>query len=80
MFLERSRRGPDLFLAWKVRLFFVGAALLLAGIVLDRRELALPAIVVLAAAFALRFVGPREEPPDEGEAEDGDDAQEGEAG
>lgn len=55
-----SRPGvgrEDPFLDWKVRIFFSGAALLLAGILFDRPVLALAAAVVLAAGVALAALG-----------------------
>lgn len=46
-----GRRDP--FLDWKVRIFFSGAAILLAGILFGRPVLALVAAGVLAAGVAL---------------------------
>lgn len=43
----------DPFLDWKVRIFFSGAAVLVAGILFDRPVLALVAAGVLAAGVAL---------------------------
>lgn len=76
MFLDRRpRSGGDPFLDWKVRLFFVGAALFGAAIFLDRPVFALAAGAVLLVAFALRFFAPREEEPEyaEEEEESGDE-------
>lgn len=71
MFLDRRpRRGEDPFLDWKVRLFFVGAALFGAAVFLDRPAFAIGAGVVLVVAFALRFLAPREEEPEYAEEED----------
>jgi hypothetical protein len=47
----------DPFLDWKVRIFFSGAALLLAGILFDRPVLALVAAVLLAGGVALAALG-----------------------
>jgi hypothetical protein len=52
--MDRRRDGSeDPFLDWKVRIFFVGAALLLAGILFDRPVLALVAAGVLAVGVVL---------------------------
>jgi hypothetical protein len=52
-------------LAWRVRLFAVGAGLGVGGIALENRWLIWAAILVLGGGFALRFlgesVGPRRE-------------------
>jgi hypothetical protein len=45
--------SEDPFLDWKVRIFFAGAAVLVAGILFDRPVLALVAAGVLAAGVAL---------------------------
>ncbi|HEX2080085.1 MAG TPA: hypothetical protein VHG08_20460 [Longimicrobium sp.] len=52
----RRREQPDPFLDWKVGIFFAGAALLMAGIVLQLNVLALVAAVVLAAGLVLTAV------------------------
>ena len=52
--LDRSRRAGR-FLAWKVRVFSVGAVLALAGIYLDDRRLTGAAIIILAGGALLRF-------------------------
>jgi hypothetical protein len=54
--MDRSRRGEDPFLDWKVRIFFAGAALLAAAVVLGRDVLALAAAAVLAAGVVLTLV------------------------
>lgn len=55
--IDRTRRGgPDPFLDWKVRIFFVGAALLVAGIFLRRDVLALAAAGVLGVGVVLILV------------------------
>jgi hypothetical protein len=52
--IDRSRRDePDPFLDWKVRIFFAGAALLAAGVFLQRDVLALIAAAVLGAGAVL---------------------------
>ena len=61
MFLDRSRRAePGRFLHLKVGLFFVGAAVLLAGMVTERDVVVAVAIAILAAGFLLRFLERRE--------------------
>jgi hypothetical protein len=70
MFLRRDRRGPDRFLDLRVKLFFAGAALLVAGMALERRILVGVAAAVLVAAFILGLVGrfgggPGDPPPGE---------------
>jgi small-conductance mechanosensitive channel len=52
--IDRHRDAArDPFLDWKVRIFFVGAALLLASIFFDRPVLALAAAGVLGAGIVL---------------------------
>ncbi len=53
---RRRREQPDPFLDWKVRIFFAGAAVLMAGIFLQLDVLALVAIIVLAAGLLLALV------------------------
>jgi hypothetical protein len=63
----RASRRRDLsthHLAWRVRLFGIGAVLALAGVYLDRSWLVNVALGVLVVGFALRFV------PEKGRAED----------
>lgn len=63
MFLDRGRRAArGRFTALKVQLFFAGAAVLLAGMVLGRDALVLLAIAILAAGFLLRFLDRPSEP------------------
>ena len=58
--IDRARRTPDPFLEWKVSIFFAGAALLAAGVLLGYRVLVLLAIVVLVAGlFATTILGKR---------------------
>ena len=49
--IDRTRRGVDPFLDWKVRVFFTGAVLVAAGVFLGQRILVLLAIIVLAAGL-----------------------------
>jgi Flp pilus assembly protein TadB len=53
---RRRLEEPDPFLDWKVRIFFAGAVLLMAGVLLDRRVLALLAAAVLGAGLVLGLV------------------------
>lgn len=56
--IDRRRVGrEDPFLDWKVRIFFIGAALLLAGILFGRPVLALVAAGVLAVGIVLAGLG-----------------------
>ena len=50
---HRRPDEQDPFLDWKVRVFFAGAALLMAGVVLNRAVLALAAVAVLAVGVVL---------------------------
>jgi UPF0716 family protein affecting phage T7 exclusion len=50
---DRTRREPDPFLDWKVRVFFAGAALLVPGVLLGYDPLVLLAIVILAGGLML---------------------------
>lgn len=58
--LRLSRQAPpvgaDPFLRWKMRAFFAGAALALAGLATDVAALVAAAVAVLGAGLALRFV------------------------
>ena len=54
---RRRRQEPDIFLDWKVRIFFAGAALLGAGVFLQRDVLALVAAAVLGVGLVLALVG-----------------------
>lgn len=51
--------GTDPFLPWKVRTFFVGAVLAMAGLATGVSWLAAAAIAVLGAGLALRFASRR---------------------
>lgn len=56
IFMDRGRRaGTGRFTRLKVHLFFAGAAVLLAGMALQRDALVLFAIAILAVGFVLRF-------------------------
>lgn len=55
-FLYRSHRGSNAYLAWKVRTFWLGAALGLLGIWLESPWLVGPAVAVLLAGVLLRFL------------------------
>ena len=54
--VDRTRRAPDPYLEWKVRIFFAGAALLVTGVLLGYRVLVLLAIVILASGLMLLTV------------------------
>ncbi len=55
-FSSRRRRGPDLHLDWKVRIFFAGALVAFIGMILESSLLVLAAIAVLLVGVLLRFV------------------------
>jgi hypothetical protein len=58
--IDRARREPDPFLDWKVRIFFAGAVLLAAGVLLGYRTLVLLAILILVAGLlATTILGKR---------------------
>ncbi len=70
VFIDRSRKADRYpWLEWKVRLFVIGAALAVGGMVLDSGWVISAAILALAAGFAIRFLpggkGVREEVEDE---------------
>jgi hypothetical protein len=77
IFIDRGRRaGTGRFTRLKVHLFFAGAAVLLAGMALERDALVLFAIGILAAGILLRFLDRRRALENEYEGmedEDGDD-------
>lgn len=56
IFIDRSRKGGDHHLDWKIRLFGMGALLALVGMGLDIPLLVGSAIVVLLLGFILRFL------------------------
>jgi hypothetical protein len=84
IFASRRDRGPDRYLHWKVKSFFVGAILALAGIGIESSALVAVAIFVLLAGMVLRFLpGGEGESADDGggegeEDEEGDETVEGE--
>lgn len=58
--IDRARRQPDPFLDWKIRVFFAGGVLLVAGVLLGYRVLVLLAIIVLLVGlFATTILGKR---------------------
>jgi Flp pilus assembly protein TadB len=61
MISRRRREGPDPYVDWKMRIFAVGAVLLVAGIFLDHRPLVGAAVVVLAAGLVFRVIEARRE-------------------
>ncbi len=81
---DRTRREPDPLLDWKVRVFFAGAVLLAAGVLLDRDVLVLLAIVVLVVGlFATLILGKRHRRAremEEAEEEDWDDREDPQGG
>ena len=56
IFPSRKSGGPDPFLDWKVRFFFVGAVLALLGIGMKSSLLVGLALPVLLSGFLLRFL------------------------
>jgi hypothetical protein len=54
--LDRERREKDPHLGWKVKLFFVGAALAVAGIAADSAWIIGAAVLVLLVGAGLRFL------------------------
>ena len=71
MFFSRRREGTDHYLDWKVRLFFLGAALALAGIGLDSSLVVGLALAVFVAGFALRFFPGTPGGPDQSDSDEG---------
>jgi len=66
------RRGPGRFLVHKVVLLFAGGAVFIAGALLQRENLVLLAIPILAVGVALRFFEREPEPDEPEDAGDGD--------
>ena len=59
--LSRKRaEGEDRFLAWKVRLFMIGAVAAFAGMAMSRPWLVWVGVAVLAVAMVLRFLPARD--------------------
>lgn len=55
--IDRRRRDePDPFLDWKIRIFFAGAVLLAASVMLNRDVLALLAAAVLGVGMVLILI------------------------
>ena len=57
IFMDRRSRGPDPWLEWKVRVFFLGAVLALVGMAMGNRLVTGLAIGVLLVGVILRFLG-----------------------
>ena len=77
IFLERSRKGDDPYLAWKVRLFLAGAVVALLGMARDSSWMVVGGVVILLAGASLRFFpGGRARGPSPEEDEDDDEPQE----
>jgi Flp pilus assembly protein TadB len=67
--IDRARRDVDPFLDWKVRVFFIGAVLVAAGVFLGQRILVLLAIIVLAAGLmGMKVLAVRRQRREEAEA------------
>ena len=49
--IDRTRREPDFYLDWKIRLFFTGAVLVAAGVVFGQDVLVLIAIILLVVGL-----------------------------
>ena len=71
IFLDRSRKGDDPYLDWKVRLFLAGAVVALWGMARAVSWLVLVGILILLAGASLRFLpGGRARGPSPEEDED----------
>jgi hypothetical protein len=57
--VDRSRRGPDIWLGEKMIFFAIGAALGIGGMVTGHEWLVWAAIAVLVLGFVLRLMGRR---------------------
>lgn len=64
MFVRRPRKTSVRHLDWKVHLFMAGSALVLTGIYFRNRWVMWGALVLLAAAFMVRFL-PRDSSVDD---------------
>jgi hypothetical protein len=62
IFLDRSRKGDDPYLDWKVRLFLAGAVVALWGMARAVSWLVLVGILILLAGASLRFLAGRRAP------------------
>ncbi|WP_420125264.1 hypothetical protein [Longimicrobium sp.] len=75
--IDRTRREPDYYLDWKVRLFFTGAVLVAAGVVFGQDVLVLIAIILLVVGLlAMTLLNRRRKRADEAvaaEASEGED-------
>ena len=56
MFINRSSKVSFRYLDWKVYMFMAGSGLILAGIYFNNRWVMWGALVLLVAAFSLRFL------------------------
>ena len=56
IWVSRNRRGHEAHLDWRIRLFFSGAVLAMAGMAMDQSWLIGLAIGVLVVAILLRFI------------------------
>ena len=56
---RQRTEGDDRFLAWRVRLFMIGAAVAFAGMAMSLQWLVWVGIAVLVAAMVLRFLPSR---------------------
>jgi hypothetical protein len=59
IFAHRGKRGPDPYLATKVQLFFVAAAVALVGIALESSWLVGIAILLLLVGVVFRLLSPK---------------------
>jgi uncharacterized membrane protein len=73
-FSSRRRRGPDLHLDWKIRIFFAGALIAFIGMTLNSSIVVVVAIGVLLVGVLFRFLPGswRIDDPDDGR-ESGED-------
>jgi hypothetical protein len=71
IFAHRGKRGPDPYLATKVQLFFVAAAVALVGIALESSWLVGIAILLLMVGVVFRLLSPKS--PVDGDPSQGGD-------
>ncbi|MFH1762666.1 MAG: hypothetical protein ABIF09_00615 [Gemmatimonadota bacterium] len=76
IFLDREKSGPDRYLDWKVRLFFVGALLALAGIGLESSLLVGLATLALVLGLAFRLLPSGDRGGEAGECNEGETSHE----